>query len=196
MKLTTQNVFFMTLMVFSLMAAVNPLMAQVYKTVDENGHVTYTDRPPADGSKPMDLPTLSVVEVPVYEKTARESAKNATGEQNTEISLKNLRRKYRDFAIISPQNEESVWNPQQAVPVAWSVSNPLQDGMTVTLFIDGKKQSPTTQSIIPLAGLVRGAHTITAELVDARNRKIATAKPVTFFIKQPSVYNNRVGPGG
>lgn len=198
MKLKLQNTLLMTLIAFSLSIAANPLFAEVYKTVDENGNVTYTDRSPGDGSKPMELPELSIIETPTYQKTARELAlenEGAEGEE-TEIPLKTLRRKYRDFAIISPTNEESVWNPQQAVPVAWSVANPLAAGMTVTLFVDGKKQAETAQPIIPVTGLVRGAHTLTAELKDANNRKIATAQPVTFFIKQPSIITNRARPGG
>jgi hypothetical protein len=199
MKLTTQQIFLMTLVTSFMLMTADPLMAEVYKTVDEDGNVSYTDRPPGDGAKPMDLPPLSIVETPVYEKTAREAALTAsaaTGEQNTEIPLKTLRRTYRDFAIISPLSEESVWHPEQAIPVAWSVSSPLEAGMTVTLFIDGKKQAATTQPIIPVAGLERGEHTLTAELKDSKNRKIATAQPVTFFIRQPNIYTNRVRPRG
>ena len=33
-----------------LMISATPLMAQVYKVVDKDGNVTYTDQPPADGS--------------------------------------------------------------------------------------------------------------------------------------------------
>ena len=41
--------------------------AQVYKTVDENGNVVYTDQPPEDGSEPIKLKPLSVIEAPVYD---------------------------------------------------------------------------------------------------------------------------------
>jgi len=135
MKLKTQIKFLMTLMAFSLLMMSTSLMAEVYKIVDKDGNVSFTDRPPGDGSRPMELPPLSIVEAPVYEKTAREAAAAAgdAGEQDTEIPLKTLRRTYRDFAIISPIAEESVWHPEQAVPIAWSVANPLQAGMTVTI---------------------------------------------------------------
>lgn len=198
MKCKTQNMILMTLVTFLLLSAAHPLMAEVYKTVDENGNVTYTDRSPGDGSRPMELPELSIIERPTYQKTARQAGlenKDAEGEE-TAVSLRALRRKYRDFAIISPTNEESIWNAQQAVPVAWRVSSPLAAGMTVTLIVDGKRQAATTQSVIPVDGLVRGEHTLTAELKDAKNRTVASAQPVTIFIKQPSVYNNRARSDG
>lgn len=194
MKLN-QNTFLMTMIAFFLSLTATPLIAEVYKTVDENGNVVYTDRSPEDGSKPMDLPELSVIEAPDYQKTTRPTADGATGEETGE-SLKSLRQKYRDFSIISPTNEETVVNPDQAIPVAWSMANPLAPGMTVTLFVDGKKMSATTQPIIPVPALERGEHTLTAELRDEKNRRIASAKPVTFYVRRPNIYTNRAQSGG
>ena len=90
----------------SLALAASPLMAQVYKVVDEDGNVTYTDQAPGDGSKPVELAPISVIEAPTYEK-APEATAGDEGEK--EMSLSYLRRNYKDFAIISPQQEESVY---------------------------------------------------------------------------------------
>ena len=191
MNLMTHKTFLLILVAFSLAIMASPLMAEVYKTVDADGNVTYTDKPPPDGSKPIKLAPISVIEAPTYEK-APDPAK-AEGE---EIPLRDLRKIYRDFAIISPQSEESVWRPDGPVAVAWSVGNPLQQGMQVSIYLDGAKQATTTEQIIPLAGLERGEHTLTAELRDAKNRMIASAVPVTFFIQQPNIYTNRARPRG
>jgi hypothetical protein len=191
MNLMTHKTFLLILVAFSLAIMASPLIAEVYKTVDEDGNVTYTDKPPPDGSKPIKLAPISVIEAPTYEK-APDPAK-AEGE---EIPLRDLRKIYRDFAIVSPQSEESVWRPDGPVSVAWSVGNPLQQGMQVSIYLDGAKQATTTEQIIPIAGLDRGEHTLTAELRDAKNRRIATAVPVTFFIQQPNIYTNRPRPRG
>ena len=191
MNLMTHKIFLLILVAFSLAIMTSPVIAEVYKTVDANGNVTYTDKPPPDGSKPIKLAPISVIEAPIYEK-APDPAK-ADGEDE-EIPLRDLRKIYRDFAIISPQSEESVWHPDGPVAVAWNVGNPLQQGMQVTVYLDGKKQATTTDQIIPVAGLERGEHTVTAELKDAKNRKIATAPPVVFFIQRPNIYTNRPRP--
>ena len=68
--------------------------------------------------------------------------------------------------------------------------------MQVTVFLDGRQQATTREQIIPLTGLDRGEHTITAELKDAENRKIATAEPIRFFIRQPTLLSNRLNNGG
>jgi hypothetical protein len=188
----SMNLYRLVMALALLLMTGNPLLAQVYKVVDENGNVTYTDRPPAEGARPVELPPLSVVEAPDYSEASGQQAPGdeaATGEDK-KLSLRTLRRLYRDFAIISPGNEESIWNPQQPIPVTWSVSSPLQPGMTVRVSIDGVEQAKTTQPVISIDGLARGEHTVTAELLDEVNRRIATAKPVIFFVQRPSVYNN------
>ena len=191
MKLMTHKTFILILIAFSLAIMAGTLAAQVYKTVDKDGNVTYTDQPPADGSKPIKLAPISVIEAPTYEKAPESARKGAEGE---EIPLRDLRRLYRDFAIISPQSEESVWHPDGPIAVAWSAGNPLQTGMQVTVYLNGNKQATTTEQIIPVDGLDRGEHTVTAELKDAKNRRIATAEPVTFFIQRPNIYTNRPRP--
>ena len=108
-------------------------------------------------------------------------------------SLSDLRRIYRDFAIISPEQEESVWKPDGPIPVAWNVRTALQPGMQVTLFLDGKIHMTTIQPMIPLSGLDRGEHTVKAELRDSKNRIVATAGTITFFIRQPNLYNRARG---
>jgi len=184
---TVRKSLLMIFLVPLLMTMASPLMAQVYKVVDENGNVTFTDRPPADGSKPIKLEPLSVIEAPTYEK-----APEATEEEGAEkeMSLRYMRKVYRDFAIISPTQEESVWKPDGPITVAWSARTELQPGMKVTLYLDGTMHSTTAQPMVPLSGLDRGEHTLKAELKDSKNRVVATAETVTFFVRQPNLFTN------
>jgi hypothetical protein len=183
----------MIFLISLLTTMASPLVAQVYKVVDENGNVTYTDKPPPDGSKPVDLPPISVIEAPTYEK-----APEATEDDGEEpkMSLGYMRRVYRDFAISSPGQEESVWKPDGPVAVTWTVRTALQPGMQVILYLDGRRHTATVQPMIPLTGLDRGEHTLKAELRDARNRIIATAETITFFVRQPNLYSNPGRRGG
>ena len=57
----------------------SPVGAQVYKVVDEDGNVTFTDQAPADGSKPVELPPISVIEAPKYETKAGGRAEGEEG---------------------------------------------------------------------------------------------------------------------
>ena len=193
MKMIADKSRFFLLMALLMMLAAAPLAAQVYKTVDADGNVTYTDQPPKDGSGPIELAPISVTETPNYETAPKKSAK-AEEDGNNKQSLKTLRRKYSDFAIVAPQSEESVWHPESAVPVAWGTGAQLQEGRKVSVSVDGREQAITNAQVVPVPGLDRGEHVVTAELLTASNQKIATAEPVTFFVRRPSV--NRVRPRG
>lgn len=198
MKLVTYKILLLILIAFSIAITTGPLTAQVYKTVDEDGNVTYTDQPPKDGSEPIELRPISIIEAPIYETKPQAVEADAEGDTGKEMSLRNLRKNYKDFAIVSPRQEESIWHPDGPVTVAWSAGNQLQVGMKVTVYMDGIKQVTTSDQIIPVSGLDRGEHTVMAELTDAKNRKIATTQPVTFFIQRPGLNSNRArrGPGG
>ena len=191
MNLITNKTFLLILIAFVLVIANGPLTAQIYKVVDKDGNVTFTDRSPADGAKPVDLPPLSVIESPVYETKAKPDEAEVAAD---EPSLRDMRRNYKDFEITSPQPEQSLWQPDQATTVAWNVRYQLHPGMKVTVFVNGQQYATSTERMIPIGELDRGEHTVTAELKDAKNRKIATAKPVTFYIQRPNIYTNRRGP--
>ena len=188
MKLLTRKQITLVLL---LAFASLPLAAQVYKTVDENGNVVYTDQPPKEGAEPIKLRPISVIEAPVYEKA---EPVDAAEEESKEKPLRFLRKHYEGFAIVSPNQEESIWYADGVVPVAWSTPNPLEPGMQVTVSVDGRAQPPTSERVVAFTGLERGEHTASAVLTDAKNRRVATAETITFFIRQPNIYMNTPRP--
>ncbi len=175
-----------------LLLCATPLSAQIYKVVDESGNITYTDQAPSDGSGPMDLPELSVVQTDPVPPPRSDDASPARADENTssELTPRQLRRMYRDFRITRPQAEETFWGTGQQVVVSWGASAPLQAGMSVRLLVDGQPQADTQQSMLALT-LERGEHRVQAELRDNRGRRVVISEPVTFFVKQNSVNFNR-----
>ncbi|MDX1459741.1 MAG: DUF4124 domain-containing protein [Xanthomonadales bacterium] len=188
--------------VFALLAATAlvlavPAKAQVYKIVDENGNVTYTDQAPGPDAKPVDLPGLSIISPQQRPETPRSLARDVPKEANEVSNLGELRRSYNDFAIVAPKPDESLWGTGNAVQVAWDTRYRLQAGMSVVIYLDGEAQPPTTSPVITFEQLDRGSHTVSAELYDRRNRKIATAEPVSFYIRQGSrLFPTAQGQGG
>ena len=161
--------------------------AQVYKIVDKDGNVTYTDQAPPDGAEPMQLPELSVVDTDYEEAEAAETGEGAaTTEESEELTPRDLRRMYRDFRILTPANEETFWGTANAVVISWGTEAPLQPGMKTRLFIDGAPQAESQATTVALT-LDRGEHSVFAELRDARGRRLVTTPTITFFIKQAAV---------
>jgi len=166
--------------------------AQIYKQVDENGNVTYTDQVPPDGSAPMVLPDLPVIATDTPPEAAEEiesSPPNAS-QPDSEPTPRDLRRMYRDFRILRPVEEETFWGTENMVVVSWGGSTPLRENMSVALFVDGQRQQTGDDDMTALR-LDRGQHQVYAQLLDARGRRIVTTATVTFFVKQYSAQFNQ-----
>ena len=73
----------------------------------------------------------------------------------------------------------------------------LQAGMSVTIYVDGVAQAPTTDSAIIVHEVFRGEHEVYAVLNDARDRTIASTDPIAFYVRQNSVnFRARQAGGG
>lgn len=172
-----------------LLLLVPVAQAEVYKVVDEHGNVTYTDQPPPDSdAQPMTLRGLSIIspQIPPPPPVREGEAGDAEGAEG-QIPIRELIRRYRDFAIVSPTQEQSLWGTDSQVNVAWRSGAALMEGMTVTVYINGLPQPPTMQTSMAVGGLDRGEHNVYAELKNGQGRRIARTDTITFFMKQWSV---------
>jgi len=172
-------------------------MAQIYKQVDEKGNVTYTDQVPLDGSAPMELPELSVIETDhgadSNTNAADGKAKEVESADSGVPTPREMRRMYRDFRITRPAQEESLWGTENMVVISWGSSTPLLEDMSVRVFVDGQQRATGAGDMIAL-NLDRGEHQVYAELLDARARSVVKTPTVTFFIKQYSANFNPSAP--
>ena len=166
---------------------------EIYKVVDKDGNVTFTDQRPSTGAQPMDLPPLSVIESDLPPPSPA-AANDNVPEEDAPLTPRELRRQFRDFAITQPLQEETFWGTENTVVVSWGSSAEIPPEMSVMLFVNGKAQKAPAAGSVMLT-LDRGEHQVYAELKDERNRRIVTSPTVTFFIKQHSANFNRPGVG-
>jgi hypothetical protein len=166
---------------------------EIYKVVDENGNVTFTDQRPHSEAQPMDLPPLSVIETDIEVPEPPTPEEAAAAEAEKPLTPRELRRKFRDFRITRPQNEETFWGTANTVVVSWGSSEPVPPEMKVLLYLNGEGQPAPASGSLTLT-LDRGEHQVYAELRDERNRRIVQTDTVTFFVKQHSVNFNRPTP--
>lgn len=163
-----------------------PAMAEIYKVVDENGNITFTDRPPGPEYKPVELKGLSVIS-PQQAPKGRDRDEGDQAEEEPELSIRELRRSYKNFAITSPKQDESLWETNNTATVAWATGYQMQASMSVVVYLDGQAQPPTNAPVAVFENLDRGAHSVRAELFDGKNRRVASTPSVTFYIKQQSI---------
>jgi Domain of unknown function (DUF4124) len=158
---------------------------EIYKVVDEDGNVTYTDERPKDGTPPMDLPPLSVIETDIQVPAPADETVQAA-EQAKPPTMRDLQRQFGDFRITQPQQEETFWGTANTVVVAWGTAQAVPPELSARMFVDGAPRSVPPNGSLSLT-LDRGEHQVYVELLDARGRRIITTETVVFFVKQASV---------
>ncbi len=175
--------------VFAAIALVwaTALPAAVYKSVDSQGNVVYTDEPSGD-AKPVKLPPLSTVPAPRYKSSAPSSA---AVEQSAEAA------NYQRVSIVSPTQDETLRDNTGAVPVNVVTEPELNSaaGHRFKYYIDGQAQGkPTASGRIIFENLDRGAHSVEAAVVDSDGQELIRSSSVSFFLHRQSINFPR-GPG-
>ena len=156
--------------------------AEIYRWVDENGVVHYTDKPPRPGAEPARLPAIQTV-------APRQLAAppQGTDERDTQPAAPDYR-----VAISRPAPDEVIRDPSPSMTAAASVTPPLQPGHGLNFYFDGTlvNPAPTQASTVSLPPVYRGTHTLSVDVVDAGGRVLASSNQVSFH-KLPPIVKRR-----
>jgi hypothetical protein len=151
---------------------------QVYKWVDKDGVVHYSNKPPTDDAKPAKLPPLQTYKggttpnLSKYDKPT--SGKPAAGGS-------------AQIDVVTPTREETFRGGERTVPVGVVVTPALAEGQRLIYLLDGTPQaSPTPDTSFALTNVERGSHTVSVTLIDASGNQLGSSAPVTFHVKPPT----------
>ena len=166
--------------------------AEIYRSVDSHGVVTYSDQPNVD-AEAVTLPTENIAKQP--EKSATDAAAKSSTDTN-DASTKTVEKKadYTAFAMSSPKDQETFQN-QTEISLSVTVSPALQSGDLVQFYLDGDtfgNPSSSTSIVIPRSQnnreiLTRGTHSIYAVIVNAEGNVIKTTSAVTIFVHYATI---------
>jgi hypothetical protein len=173
----------------TLVFAMPSLADGIYKWVDENGQVHYTD-------VPQESPDAVEVKVkPAQTFTMPSVASSSSSASKADASATPDGPVYKSLEITSPAMEETVWNTGGLVTVAVNVQPSLRRGHAANLYLDGKQVGTLSPGMtsLQLTDVERGAHSLSAEVVNEKSATVIESAAVTFFYQQTSV-NRR--PGG
>ena len=170
--------------VASCLLACGSAGAAVYKSVDEQGNVVYTDQQSSNAEE-IKNPSPNTIKMPrPLEKPAAEKTPD-TGTT------------YTSFAILSPAREETV----RSNPGILSISMELKPGLdskaghSIAILVDGYVLiKNTTQTSVDIPDINRGTHTVEAVVHDRSGKSMIKSQSVTFFMKRESLLNKKPPP--
>ncbi|MGB5457939.1 MAG: DUF4124 domain-containing protein [Gammaproteobacteria bacterium] len=160
---------------------------KLYKSVDEQGNIVYSDTP-TPGAEQLTPPPLSTVKSrPKPAESMTTDAK--AGEEGGEEPAKKPPTKYTKFSIVQPNNDDIIWDNTGAVPVAIQLEPPLDtdNGHSIWVYVDGKAVVRKSQSLVqPLSNIDRGTHKIRAEIRDEKRKTLKRTQNITVHLKRAS----------
>ena len=157
--------------------------AQIYKTTDEQGNVSYSDTPPAGASsEQLELPPVNTTPPPpeLPETRSRPVPEEPAVTDYT-------------VTITSPPNETTIPMGPGNFSVSASVNPSPTPGKLLQLYVDGKPWGdPQAATSWALTNVFRGAHDLTVGVVDAEGEQLTSSEPVRVYVLRPSVnFKNR-----
>lgn len=175
MKNTTLKIL-LIIVLGSVSVSAYAVNAGLYRGVDSEGNILYSDTPFKDSEK-FTPPPISVMDAPkpVTEKKVVED------EQPAEF-------KYMGFDIESPVNEQTIRNdPDVKVSVKLVPALNTEAGHSIWLLLDGNpvmKNSPDTSFYI--GRIERGAHKLQAQVRDTEGKAIVQTRTIVVYVHNTS----------
>lgn len=147
--------------------------AGLYKGLDEEGNVTYSDKPSAN-AEIIIPPPLTIVDAPKIKPKEEAVEEEAAAEY-----------KYTSFSISSPKDQQTIWNePDLAVSLQLKPALNAADGHNIWLLMDGKPLIKNSQSLLLQIGRSdRGEHQLQAQIRNKQGKIIKRSQTITVHIK-------------
>ena len=167
-----------------ILSLLSPICAhsQMYKWVDEDGNVSYSDQPPYKGANtltPPDLNTTPKVDTP------KEKPISLLDSPPTETT-------YNFFRITSPENDATIRDNQGNFSISLGIKPALntRQGHYISVFIDDKLvQDKLTSMSINFSNIDRGTHQIRAEVKNKAGKKLSSSNTTTIHLHRKSILN-------
>jgi Domain of unknown function (DUF4124) len=151
----------------------------VYRWVDDQGIVHYSDQPHPNAEK------LHVNAAQTYKPAAVDAASAGGGQSSGAPPAP-----YRGCAIVQPQDDQAFANID-SLTVVVQTDPTLHNGDKVYVTVDGQSLNggaPTGAQFV-LSPVDRGTHTAQAQVKDAGGAVQCQTPPVTFHVTQASLLN-------
>lgn len=178
----------MARLLLTILLLTTPLVApaQIYRTVDEQGNVVYTDTPPPAGTEREEVKIQPINTAPP--PTPRpDLAPRREERQEAPAGVE------YGVAITAPANETTIPMGPGNFSVSGVVRPSLSAGHRLQLYVDGVAWGePQAAPSWGLTNVFRGAHDITIAVVDSEGAHLAVSEAVRVYVLRPSVnFRNR-----
>ncbi len=162
--------------------------AAIYKKVDADGNVSYSDIPDktAEVVTVKPLTTVAALSADKIAQTLNESPAQTPTQTQAQTAAPSKVQDY-SLTIVSPQADQTFQRMVDAISASVAVQPELRNGDHVQLAVDGQKPVDGMSLQIPEGQLERGEHTLKAKIISGKGQ-LLVEKAVSFFVLQPTAH--------
>lgn len=171
---------------------------KIYRTVDAQGNVVFTDVPPRpdqqgqaveldEGSTFTPPPTPTAESAPQQSRMSVEQWLGGDGEPPAPGEEQAAPGNYQALEIITPGNDEAVRDNAGNVPVTTRLQPELASGHAMQVLLDGQLAQTGQTTSFTLTNVDRGTHSVQVRVVDANGNTVMVSNPAVFHLQRRSV---------
>ncbi len=159
--------------------------AAVYKWVQPDGTVVYSDRAPAENTAPTDLPAIQEIKMPPPPPPSTDTTPDSNQPQQTRGE------EYTKLTIAEPADNSTFRNNAGQVNVKLELEPALQEGDSVAIILDGKDIGQGKSTNVALNNVDRGSHSLQAIVKNAQGSTLISSTPITFTLQRTSLIQRK-----
>lgn len=170
----------------SLLLLTHPAQAEMYKWIDEEGNVSYSDQPQHKDARKLVPPsdnTLPAMTIP----PKAQAAPVAPDEPETS---------YSSIQITSPEHDQAIRSNAGNISVSLSTEPALNlaQGHSISLLLDHQLVSENiTTDQASLQNIDRGTHQLRAVIKNKQGKTLKQSDTITFHLHRHSILHPRAG---
>ena len=161
------------------------LNAAMYKWLDENGEVVYSDEPPHEGAEEIIPPNITTTPAIKYIPTPK-----PVSEQKAVIV-------YTDLRITSPASDEHIRDNEGNIAVSIAITPALHtgEGHYLSLKVNGQTVVPKLTSLATtISNADRGENVISVTVHDKTGNPLKSSDSITVHLHRQSILHNQPKP--
>ena len=154
--------------------------ADVYRQVDAQGNVTFSDEP-TSGAEAIEIKPVTTIKLPKPQDLERDDQPEQQRQQQ--------KPQYSTVEFAAPQNNQAFHSGNGNVEFRLTSNPALRNGHKYEVTIDGQPVGQSATSTIMVQNMDRGTHQAGINIVNQNGVQVISGAGITFTIHRPSRLN-------
>ena len=157
-----------------------PVQAEIYRQVDADGNVTFTDEPDGDAERVNVKPATTItMPKPQTVREQLEEEEDGIGDQDA----------YESVSFTAPVDDEAFHSGSGNVEFRVTSNPALRQGHQFEITLDGQPVGQTSSGSVTVNNVFRGTHNAGVNVINQEGKRIYTGDTISFTVHRPSVLN-------